>query len=110
MSFRLIESSGLSLLANLKELEVFKAAHNSLNTSEESLIFFFKSMKKLHYVDISGASCINSEAIEVLANNNKNLTHLILNTYLLSCDVLHLVKEKCPIKFIKFSPSMTITQ
>ena len=46
MSFRLIESSGLSLLANLKELEVFKAAHNSLNTSEESLIFFFKSMKK----------------------------------------------------------------
>ena len=110
MSFRCIKSSGLLCLSSLRDLEVFKANHNSLNTSSKSLVNFFQNMKNLIIVNISGSSSISREAIATLANNNKNLTHLYLNTYLLPCDAIQIVKEKCPIKIIKFSPEILITR
>lgn len=108
MSFRFVQSSGLHYLSKLQELRVFIAAQDTLNTSRESLINFFDNMNNLRFVDISGASCICRDAMLHLANNNKNLTHLILDTYLLSADIIEIIKEKCPIKLLKFSPEIVI--
>lgn len=107
MSFRFVQSSGFHYLSKLQKLEVFIAAQDTLNISRESLIRFFANMKHLRIVDISGSSTICSEAMLHLANNNRNLTHLYLNTYLLSANIIEIVKEKCPIKIIKFSPEIT---
>lgn len=110
MAFCFVQSTGLIQLSNLQELRVFIAAPNSLNTSFKSLTTFFKAMKNLIIVDINGASCINKEAIECLATNNKQLTQLYLNTYLLPGSVIQIVKDNCPIKILKFSPEIMINQ
>lgn len=108
MSFRFVQSSGFQYLPRLQKLEVFIAAQDSLNISRESLTRFFAKMTTLKKVDISGSGAICREAMLQLAYNNKNLSHLYLNTYLLSANIIEIVKEKCPIKVLKFSPEIII--
>ena len=111
MSFKQVKDSGLIELAKLEKLEKLITSQDSLiSVTQNGLTNFFGICKNLKFVDISGSSAINTEAIQMLADNNENLSHLYLDTYLLPGSVIKYVINKCKIEVFKFTPSLIITK
>lgn len=109
-SNRNIQDSGLKLLANLKLKEIVSKKDSMVSVSNFGLTKFFENLFTLKVVDLSGASCLNVPAIEALANNNKNLNVLILDTYLLPGRIVSYVIERCNIQKLVFTPSVVINR
>ena len=105
-----VNDSGLHELAKLKLNKFITKQDTLISVTPTGLTKFFELSKNLSFVDISGSSAINTEAIKKLADNNKNLTHLYLDTYLLPGLVIKYVIRKCKIEVLKFSPSLTVTK
>ena len=110
MAMTFVNDSGLHELAKLKLNKFITKQDTLISVTPTGLTKFFELSKNLSFVDISGSSAINTEAIKKLADNNENLTHLYFDTYLLPGLVIKYVIKKCKIEVLKFSPSLTVTK